>query len=156
MKCDPPTPAMPTMATGAKVLGLYSHIAHLVDKEEGDIPQPFKGIKLKQTRGRGKPKGKPQDQRQKSHQKSNRWMRLTIMKAPTIITTTPQVRVKAADLIMVRVETNNLEDLYHKIEDKGLNIVNVSFRITTIREVHHNKIVHNMVAHVNSIFQGTN
>ena len=64
MKCDPPTPAMPTMATGATVLGLYSHIAHLVDKEEGEIPQPFKGTKLKQTRGRGKPKEKPQEQRQ--------------------------------------------------------------------------------------------
>ena len=62
MKCDPPTPAMPMMATGATVLGLYSHIAHSVDKEEGDIPQPFKGAKPKQTRG--KPKGKPQDQRQ--------------------------------------------------------------------------------------------
>ena len=63
-KCDPPTPAMPMMATGATVLGLYSHIAHSVDKEEGEIPQPFKGTKLKQTRGRGKPKGKPQEQRQ--------------------------------------------------------------------------------------------
>ena len=52
------------MATGATVLGLYSHIAHLVDKEEGEIPQPFKGAKPKQTRGRGKPKGKPQEQRQ--------------------------------------------------------------------------------------------
>ena len=64
MKCDPPTPAMPMMATGATVLGLYSHIAHLVDKEEGKIPHPFKGAKPKQTRGRGKPKGKPQEQRQ--------------------------------------------------------------------------------------------
>ena len=64
MKCDPPTLAMPMIATGATVLGLYSHIAHSVDKEEGDIPQPFKGAKPKQTRGRGKPKGKPQDQRQ--------------------------------------------------------------------------------------------
>ena len=64
MKCDPPTPAMPTMATGATLLGLYSHIAHSVDKEEGEIPQPFKGAKPKQTRGRGKPKGKPQEQRQ--------------------------------------------------------------------------------------------
>ena len=64
MKCDPPTLAMPMMATGAAVPGLYSHIAHLVDKEEGDIPQLFKGAKPKQTRGRGKPKGKPQDQRQ--------------------------------------------------------------------------------------------
>ena len=43
MKCDPPTPAMPMMATGATVPGLYSHIAHSVDKEEGEIPQPFKG-----------------------------------------------------------------------------------------------------------------
>ena len=64
LKCDPPTPAMPMMATGATVLGLYSHIAHSVDKEEGEIPQPFKGTKPKQTRGRGKPKGKPQKQRQ--------------------------------------------------------------------------------------------
>ena len=64
MKCDPPTPAMPMMATGATVLGLYSHIAHLVDKEEGEIPQPFKGAKPKQARGRGKPKEKPQEQRQ--------------------------------------------------------------------------------------------
>ena len=63
-KCDPPTPAMPLMATGATVLGLYSHIAHSLDKEEGEIPQPFKGAKPKQTRGRGKPKGKPQEQRQ--------------------------------------------------------------------------------------------
>ena len=29
-KCDPPTPAMPLMATGATVPGLYSHVAHLV------------------------------------------------------------------------------------------------------------------------------
>ena len=64
MKCDPPTPAMPTMAKGVTVPGLYSHIAHLVDKEESEIPQPFKGTKPKQTSGRGKPKGKPQEQRQ--------------------------------------------------------------------------------------------
>ena len=70
MKCDPPTqpmpmmPTLPMMATGATVPGLYSHIAHSVDKEEGEIPQPFKGAKPKQTRGRVKPKGKPQDQRQ--------------------------------------------------------------------------------------------
>ena len=64
MKCNPPTLAMPTMATGATVWGLYSHIAHSVDKKEGEIPQPFKGTKPKQTRGRGNPKGKPQEQRQ--------------------------------------------------------------------------------------------
>ena len=63
-KYDPTTPAMPLMATGVTVPGLYSHITHSVDKEEGKIPPPFKGAKPKQTRGRGKPKGKPQDQRQ--------------------------------------------------------------------------------------------
>ena len=52
-KCDPPTLAMPMMATGATVPGLYSHIAHSVDKEDCDTPQPFKGAKPKQTRGRG-------------------------------------------------------------------------------------------------------
>ena len=63
-KCDPPTPAMPLVTTGATVLGLYSHITQSVDKEEGEIPPPFKGAKPKQTRGRGKPKGKPQSHRQ--------------------------------------------------------------------------------------------
>ena len=63
-KCDPPTPTMPLMATDATVPGLYLHIAHSMDKEEGEIPQLFKGTKLKQTRGRGKPKGKPHEQRQ--------------------------------------------------------------------------------------------
>ena len=62
-KCDPPTPAMPLVKTGATVLGLYSHITHSVDKEE-EIPPPFKGAKPKQTRGRSKPKGKPQGHRQ--------------------------------------------------------------------------------------------
>ena len=57
-KCDPPT--------GATVPGLYFHIAHSVDKDEEEIPLPFKGAKPKQTRGRGKPKGKPQGHRQNS------------------------------------------------------------------------------------------
>ena len=77
------------------------------------------------------------------------------MKAPTIITTILQIRAEVADLIMVRAETDNLEDLYHEIEDKDLNIVNVSFRITAIREAHHNKIIHNMVVHVSRISKGT-
>ena len=63
-KCDLPTLAMPLVTTGATVLGLYSHITHSVDKDEAEIPPPFKGAKPKQTRGRGKPKGKPQGHRQ--------------------------------------------------------------------------------------------
>ena len=63
-KCDPPTPAMPLVTTGATVPGLYSHITHSVDKDEAEIPPPFKGAKPKQSRGRGKSKGKPQGHRQ--------------------------------------------------------------------------------------------
>ena len=63
-KCDLPTPAMPLVTTGETVLGLYSHIAHSVDKDEEEISPLFKGAKPKQTRGRGKPKGKPQGHRQ--------------------------------------------------------------------------------------------
>ena len=81
-------------------------------------------------------------------------MTLTIMKALTIITIMPQVRVEAVDHIMVRAEIDNLEDLYHETEDKDLNIVNVSFRITAIREAHRNKTVHNMVAHASRTFKG--
>ena len=80
-------------------------------------------------------------------------MKLILMKILTIITTMPQVKVEAAGFIMVRVETNNLEGLYHETEAKDLNIV--SFRLIAIREVHHNKIVYNMVAHVSHIFRGT-
>ena len=55
---------MPLVTMDATVLGLYSHITHLVDKEKEEIPLPFKGAKLKQIRGRGKSKGKPQGLRQ--------------------------------------------------------------------------------------------
>ena len=154
VKCNPPTPAMSMMATGATVPGLYSHIAHSVDKEEGEIPQLFKGATPKQTRGRGKPKGKPQEQRQ-NPPKAQEVDETYTYENPTITTTMPQVRVKAADLIMVRVETDNLEGLYHKTEAKDLNIVSVSFRLTAIREAHRNKIVHNMVVHISHIFRGT-
>ena len=153
MKCDPPTPAMPMMATGATVPGLYSHIAHSVDKEEGEIPQPFKGAKPKQTRGRGKPKGKPQEQRQ-NPPKPKRQMKLIHMKTLTITITTLQVRVEATDLIMVKAETDNYEGSYNKTEDKDLSIVNISFKIIVIREAHHNKIVLNMAMVVSPISRG--
>ena len=91
----------------------------------------------------------------KTHQKPRRWKRIIIMKALTTIIIILQTRVKATDLITVRVETDHLEDLHHEIGDKDLNIVNVSFRITAITEVHRNKIVHNMGAHVKLISKET-
>ena len=42
-KCDPLAAALPTLAKGTAVPGLYSHIAHSDDKDESDISQPFEG-----------------------------------------------------------------------------------------------------------------
>ena len=67
----------------------------------------------------------------------------------------PQVKLEATDLIIARVETDNLEGLYHKTEAKDLNTVSISFRLIAIREAHCNKIVHNMVVHASHIFRGT-
>ena len=66
----------------------------------------------------------------------------------------PQVRVEATDLIMVKAETDNFEGSYNEIEAKDLSIVNVSFKIITIGEVHHNKIVLNTATVVNPISRG--
>ena len=52
-KCDPLAAALPTLAKGTTVPGLYSHIAHSDDKDETDIPQPFKGAHPKQPKSRG-------------------------------------------------------------------------------------------------------
>ena len=131
------------MATGATVPGLFSHIAHSVDKEEGEIPQLFKGTKPKQTRGRGK----PQEQRQKP----KRPMKPIHMKILIIIITIPSIRVKAADFIMVKAVTNNLEGSYNETEAKDLSMVNVSFKVIAIREAHLNKTVLNTAIIANPI-----
>ena len=64
-KCDPPEAALPTLTQGTVVPSLFSHIVHLNDKEETDIPQPFKGARPKQTKARGRGKGKQPQQKPK-------------------------------------------------------------------------------------------
>ena len=155
LKCDPPTPAMPMMATGATVPELYSHAAHLVDKEEGEIPQPFKGAKPKQTRGRGKPKGKPQEQRQ-NPPKAQEADETYTYENPNNYYHNAQVRVEATDLTTVKVVTNDLEGSCNETEAKDLSIVNVSFKVITIREAHLSKSVLNTAIIVNPIFREIN
>ena len=62
-KCDPLATALPTLAQGTAVPSLYSHIAHLGDKEESDILQPFKGACPEQPKSRGKGRGKQPQQK---------------------------------------------------------------------------------------------
>ena len=68
----------------------------------------------------------------------------------------PQVRVEATDLSMVKAVTNNLEGSHKETEVKDLSIVNVSFKIINIKEVHHNKTILNTVIIVNPIFREIN
>ena len=51
-KFDPFAASVPLVTTGSAVPGLYSHVAHSIDKDETEIPPPFKGAKPKQNRGR--------------------------------------------------------------------------------------------------------
>ena len=64
-----------------------------------------------------------------------------------------QVRVEAADLTTVKAVTDNLEGSYNETEAKDLSIVNVSFKIIVIREVHYNKTVLNTAIIINPIFR---
>ena len=63
----------------------------------------------------------------------------------------PQVRVETTDLSMVKAVTDNLEGSHNETEAKDLSIVNISFKIIDIREVHHNKTVPNTAIIVNPI-----
>ena len=53
-----------------------------------------------------------------------------------MILTLPQVRVEAADPLIVKVGTNNLEASHNKIEVKDLNIVNITISELSISERH--------------------
>ena len=50
----------------------------------------------------------------------------------------PQARIVAADLLMVKVVTNNLEVSHKEAEARDLNIVNVNFRTIDFREAQQN------------------
>ena len=66
-----------------------------------------------------------------------------------MIITLPQVRVEAADLLMVKVVANNSEASHSKAEARNLSIIHVNFRITDFREVHIRVTAINTVATAN-------
>ena len=59
----------------------------------------------------------------------------------------------AADLLMVKAVTDNLEVSHREAEAKDLNIIKVNFRIIDFREAHFNKTVFNMATAANPIFR---
>ena len=82
-KCDPPAAALPTLAKGTAVPGLYSYIAHSDDKEETDIPQPFKGASLSNLSREAEERANSLHKNQKIHQYRHRTIH-TIMMILTI------------------------------------------------------------------------
>ena len=70
-----------------------------------------------------------------------------------MIITLPQARVEAADPLMIKVGTDNLEASHNEIEAKDLNIVNVNFRTIDFREAHFNRTVLNMATIANPTFR---
>ena len=65
-KCDLLAAALPTLVKGTVVPSFYLHIAHSEDKEESDIPQPFKGACPKRIKSRGRGQGKQPQQKPKN------------------------------------------------------------------------------------------
>ena len=59
----------------------------------------------------------------------------------------------AADLLMIRAVTDNLEVSHNETEAKDLNIIKVNFRIINFREAHFNRTVLNTAPTANPIFK---
>ena len=57
-KCEPLAAVVQTLAPGTSVPSLYFHVVQSKDKEDTEIPQPLKGVKPKQTRGKPKQQSK--------------------------------------------------------------------------------------------------
>ena len=89
----------------------------------------------------------------KIHQKTKRQTNHIPMITPIVITimiiTLPQVRVKAAGLLMVKAVADNSEASHSEAEARDLSIIHVNFRITDFREVHIRVTAINTVATAN-------
>ena len=78
-------------------------------------------------------------------------MKPTHMRTLIITITTLHTRVEVTDLITVKVVINNLEGSHNETEAKDPNMVNASFKVIAIREVHLNKTVCNTAIIANPI-----
>ena len=70
-----------------------------------------------------------------------------------MIITLPQVRVEAADPLMVKAGTDKLEVSHNETEANDFNIVNINFIIINFREVHFNRTVFNTATIANPTFR---
>ena len=64
----------------------------------------------------------------------NHTLMITLIITITPIITPPQVKIKAADLLMVKAVAENLEAFHSEAEARDLSTINVNFRTTGFRE----------------------
>ena len=154
-KCDPPAAALPTLTQDSAVPRLYSHIAHSDDKEETDIPQPFKGVKPKQTKNRGRGKDKQLQQSQTPLQyryKRNN----TLMKIPIITTTMriTEVNPEAIDPIEAKILDDFSEVKIIMVEANITKIhIKVNTKVTIIKAITTKAIMAYTTTHIEAIIR---
>ena len=68
----------------------------------------------------------------------------------------PQVKIEAADLLLVKAAANNSEASHSEAEARDLSTININFRTTGFREVHTRAAVINTVATTNPISREIN
>ena len=68
----------------------------------------------------------------------------------------PQVKIEAADLLVVKVVADNLEASHSEAEVRDLSTININFRTTGFREAHVRVVVINTVATANPISREIN
>ena len=101
---------MSTLAKGTAVPSLYSHIAHSNDKDDTEIPQPFKGAHPKQPKPRGEAKVNSLNKNQKICHHKHKTIN-TIMRILTTITIMRIIEVnpEAVDPIEAKIQDIPLE-----------------------------------------------
>ena len=68
----------------------------------------------------------------------------------------PQVKIEAADLLLVKAAADNSEASHSEAEAKDLSTINANFRTTGFREAHIRVAVINTVATTNPISREIN
>ena len=81
---------------------------------------------------------------------------ITLIIITIMIITLPQVRVEAADLLMVKAVADNFEASHSKAEARDLSITHINFRTTDFREIHIRVTTINTVVTTNPTFRVIN
>ena len=142
-KCDPPAAALPTLAKDTAVPGLYSHIAHSNDKDEMEIPQPFKGAHPKQPKPRGR--GRNQKIHHHKHKMINTIMRIL---TTIIILRIIEVKPEAVDCIETKIQDLPLEAKISMAEVKEIRThTKANIKIMAIKAVI-TRLIKDFIIHV--------